>query len=75
MTIINTSHYHSKILYHKVGCQEHACSLLAKQTKVPMKEVQFEFPTNYADTGKLGDRLWDELMPRRFKVFGLCNFC
>lgn len=28
-----------------------------------MKEVKFEFPTEYEDTGVDGDKLWKELMP------------
>jgi hypothetical protein len=28
-----------------------------------MKEVVFEFPTSYEDTGPEGDELWNELMP------------
>jgi len=30
---------------------------------IPIKEVQFQFPTDYGDTGDLGDRLWKEMMP------------
>jgi hypothetical protein len=30
-----------------------------------MKEVVFEFPTSYEDTGLEGDELWNELMPCR----------
>jgi len=33
---------------------------------VPIKEVHFQFPTDYGDTGELGDRLWNEMMPREF---------
>jgi hypothetical protein len=35
---------------------------------VPMKEVVFEFPTQYQDTGPEGDKLWNDLMPREFHV-------
>src|ERR1700712_1319710 len=28
-----------------------------------MKEVVFEFPTQYQDTGPEGDKLWNDLMP------------
>lgn len=31
---------------------------------VPRKEVKFQFPTWYDDDGALGDKIWDELMPR-----------
>ncbi|KAK7708892.1 hypothetical protein SLS64_006372 [Diaporthe eres] len=29
----------------------------------PMKEVKFDFPTDYEDTSVEGDKLWDKLMP------------
>ena len=36
---------------------------------VPLKEVIFEFPTRYEDTGPEGDELWNELMPREFLCY------
>ncbi|KAN0108455.1 protein of unknown function (DUF3328) domain containing protein [Hyaloscypha variabilis] len=30
---------------------------------IPVKEVVFEFPTQYQDTGPEGDKLWNDLMP------------
>ncbi|PMD25339.1 hypothetical protein NA56DRAFT_432288 [Hyaloscypha hepaticicola] len=30
---------------------------------IPTKEVVFEFPTQYQDTGPEGDKLWNDLMP------------
>lgn len=33
---------------------------------VPMKEVQFQFPSGYEATNSPGDQLWNELMPREF---------
>jgi len=35
---------------------------------VPVKEVVFEFPTQYQDTGPEGDKLWNDLMPRESKM-------
>jgi hypothetical protein len=40
---------------------------------VPRKEVKFEFPTEYEDTGVLGDELWKELMPCK-STFSLAYF-
>lgn len=28
-------------------------------------DVKFDFPTDYEDTSVEGDKLWDELMPRK----------
>ena len=28
-----------------------------------MKDVVFNFPTDYEDTGQFGDKLWNDLMP------------
>jgi hypothetical protein len=41
-------------------------SMEADVRVVPMKEVVFEFPTSYEDTGPEGDKLWNELMPCKF---------
>lgn len=30
---------------------------------VPTKKVVFNFPTNFDDTGAVGDKLWNDLMP------------
>jgi len=32
--------------------------------KVPMVERKFTFPTSYEDSGIVGDKLWNDLMPR-----------
>lgn len=32
---------------------------------VPIKEVKFDFPTDYEDTSVEGDKLWDKLMPSK----------
>ena len=37
-----------------------------------MKEMRFDFPTEYEDTGPEGDKLWNDMMPSkslRFWVF------
>ncbi|KAH7419951.1 hypothetical protein BKA64DRAFT_699954 [Cadophora sp. MPI-SDFR-AT-0126] len=30
---------------------------------IPMKEMKFDFPTEYEDTGPEGDKLWNDMMP------------
>jgi hypothetical protein len=32
--------------------------------QVPTKPVTFSFPAEYDDTRAIGDKLWNELMPR-----------
>ncbi|KAG4429570.1 hypothetical protein IFR05_014945 [Cadophora sp. M221] len=31
--------------------------------EIPMKEMKFDFPTKYEDTGPEGDKLWNDMMP------------
>ncbi|KAL5321891.1 hypothetical protein ACEPPN_009854 [Leptodophora sp. 'Broadleaf-Isolate-01'] len=31
--------------------------------KIPIKEMKFDFPTKYEDTGPEGDKLWNDMMP------------
>jgi hypothetical protein len=38
----------------------------AQTSLVPIKEVEFKFPSEYEDTGELGDRLWNEMMPSMY---------
>ena len=33
---------------------------------VPRKEVTFNFPTEFEDTGELGTKLWNKMMPRMY---------
>lgn len=37
-----------------------------------MKEMKFDFPTEYEDTGPEGDKLWNDLMPS--EPFTSCLF-
>ncbi|POS81183.1 hypothetical protein DHEL01_v200394 [Diaporthe helianthi] len=50
-----------------VAGSENNGTLLSPKTFVPdfppLKEVKFDFPTDYEDTSVKGDKLWDELMP------------
>jgi len=54
-----------------VGIKKHSMKsttngLLSPQSflpEIPIKEVVFNFPTDYDVTGELGNRLWNELMP------------
>lgn len=44
---------------------EKACRLICETFAVPLKGVQFTFPTPYEDPGVPGDKLWNALMPSK----------